>query len=58
MGTFILVLILMYVVTIGSFIAGEHLAGKKPNSKFTKWWRKNIVTDKDQDDDIDSFLYM
>ena len=48
----------MYVVTIGSFIAGEHLAGKKPNSKFTKWWRKNIVTDKDQDDDIDSFLYM
>lgn len=58
MGTFVLLLILMYVVTIGSFIGGEYLARKKPDSKFSKFWRKHAVTDKDQDSDNDSFLYM
>jgi hypothetical protein len=47
----------MYVVTIGSFIGGEYLARKKPNSKFSKWWRKNIVRDDDPDDN-NGFIYM
>jgi hypothetical protein len=58
MGTLVLALILMYVVTIGSFIGGEYLARKKPNSKFSKWWRKRVVSDDDIDDNNDRFIYM
>lgn len=49
---------MLYAAVIGLYIVGEHVACKKPLARFSKWWRKNVVTDKDLEDDNDHFLYM
>jgi hypothetical protein len=58
MGLFIGILIILYATVIGLYVVGEHVACKKPLTRFSKWWRKNVVTDKDLEDDNDHFLYM
>jgi len=32
-------------------LLGEHVAKKKPQSKFTKWWRKYMISDTHSEDD-------
>ena len=35
------------------FYTGEYIAEKRPNSRFSKWWRRNIVmVDPYEKDDI------
>ena len=36
---------------IGIIILGEYLTGKFSDSKFAKWWRKNIVSPMPEDYD-------
>jgi len=36
-------------VLIGFLILGEVIASKNPKTKFYKWWRKHVVSDKQYD---------
>ncbi len=41
---YIIILILsLNLITIASLSIGEKIAKIKPNSKFTKWWRNNVI---------------
>ena len=44
------IFVLCYMVGVGSLVAillGEGLVGRFPNTKFSKWWRKQIVSNHD-----------
>jgi hypothetical protein len=39
----ILILILIFLITSSLIVLGEIFAVSYPNTKFTKWWRQNII---------------
>jgi len=46
---FISVVILLFL--IGLIIIGEYLTGKFEDSKFAKWWKRNVITQMPDDYD-------
>jgi hypothetical protein len=43
-------LIYLWIVSFifcGALVIGEIIATKLPNTKFTNWWRKNVIADMD-----------
>jgi hypothetical protein len=47
MKTIIIIYVVIFLITIGTFAISHLLFSKFPNSKLTKFWRKHIVTDED-----------
>jgi hypothetical protein len=39
----ILIFILIFLITMSLIVLGEIFAISYPNTKFTKWWRQNII---------------
>ena len=39
-------------VPLPMLLLGEHIAKKKPQSKFTRWWRKYMISDTHSEDDV------
>ena len=46
---FFLSMVLLGVISILIILIGEYFAKKNENSKFAKWWRKNIITQMPED---------
>ena len=43
--TFFFISLIAVLFCIGIIILGEYLTGKFSNSKFAKWWKKNVVSE-------------
>jgi hypothetical protein len=41
---FLFVMFLLAVSSILFILIGEYFAGKFKSSRFTKWWRRNVIT--------------
>jgi len=41
---FFFICFLIVILVIVGIIIGEYFAGKFKNSKFTKWWKNNVIT--------------
>ena len=42
---FLFISIVIVIFLIGLIILGEYLTGKFKDSKFAKWWKKNVITE-------------
>ena len=42
---FFFISLITVLFCIGIIILGEYLTGKFSNSKFAKWWKKNVVSE-------------
>jgi hypothetical protein len=43
--TMFIMVMAIAVLPLPMLLLGEHVAKKKPQSKFTTWWRKHIMAD-------------
>ena len=48
---FLFISIVIVIFLIGLIILGEYLTGKFKDSKFAKWWKKNVVSEMPEDYD-------
>lgn len=46
---FFLICFMVVVFGIIILIIGEYLTGKFKDSKFAKWWKKNVITEMPED---------
>lgn len=49
---FFMICMALVIICIGIIILGEWIIVKSPNSTFTKWWNRHIVTRVDDRFDI------
>jgi hypothetical protein len=47
----ILILFCISFLLIFFMIIGDKYADKHPDSKFTKWWRKNVISENSYDEE-------
>jgi hypothetical protein len=48
---FFFISLIAVLFCVGIIILGEYLTGKFSNSKFAKWWKKNVVSEMPDDYD-------
>ena len=46
---FLFISIVIVIFLIGLIILGEYFTSKFKDSKFTKWWKKNVITEMPED---------
>ena len=46
---FFFICFLAILFCVGILILGEYLVDKFKDSKFTKWWRKNVISEMPED---------
>lgn len=49
---FFMICMMLLIICAGIIILGEWIRDKRPDSKFSKWWDKNVVSRVDDRSDI------
>lgn len=49
--TMFIIVMAIGTLPLPMLLLGEHVASKRPQSKFAKWWRKYMISDTHSEDD-------